>query len=147
MRLAVTLTFLAAVTLPACQDLPQAVTPTATAVPGRAEASPAVVGAPTIEKLVLPSKAFIGAESIDVYFNVKSPGSGSLKQYGMATRLGGRTYPIKDAIPVIAGGRVEMRGLGPLPNVVEAGKMTLEFWVIDSAGKESNKLTGEILIQ
>lgn len=107
--------------------------------------------APVVRQLTLASLSFqtkhmIGAEIFSADLVIGQAGSGMLTHYGMATRLGEQLYPLKPNLPVIDGGKVTMT-VGPLPNLTEGGPLTVEFWVVDHTGRESNRLTEEVVIQ
>lgn len=101
----------------------------------------------TIDDLVLDARAIIGAERFSLKFRVRAPGSQTLTHYGMATRLGSQIYKLDRALPVIQDGKVFRLEVGPLPNLIESGKFDVEFWVVDSEGRQSNRLKSDIIIQ
>ena len=100
----------------------------------------------TLASLSFQTKHMIGAEIFSADLVIGEAGSGTLTHYGMATRLGEQLYPLKPNLPVIDGGKVTMT-VGPLPNLTEGGPLTVEFWVVDDAGRVSNRLREEVVIQ
>lgn len=117
-------------------------------------ASPPVVGAsqaPQVDALVITElqlfqKTLVGAETMDLDLTVEKPGSQTIAQYGLRTPYGEKTFPFKPTLTVIPNGRLSLKKLGP-PAVGKAGKMTVEIWLIDSAGNRSNALSAEVLVQ
>jgi hypothetical protein len=117
------------------------------ATAGIAAVAPRPGQALSIDSLSLPSLHFTAGEGFEIHFRVLTPGSGNLRAYGLATRLGTQTYPFEGPMPVVAGGRVLLGFAGPLPKQNEAGRFDLEFWVVDSVGTESNRLKGQVTVQ
>lgn len=99
-----------------------------------------------IDQLAMPSLTFTAGEGFEIHFRVVTPGNGLLRAYGLSTRLGSATFPFEMPMPVVANGKVLLGFAGPLPDHDEAGVFDLEFWVIDTAGKESNRLKGQVKV-
>lgn len=133
---------LTALALAACTE-----TPTARTVEVAQPTAAPVAATLQIADLALASRTFTAAEQFGVTFRVKVPGTGKIVAYWLATRLGEQRYAIESPLPVIANGMVELTAAGPLPNQREAGRFTLEFWVEDEAGAQSNSLTQDITVQ
>ncbi|MDB5099899.1 MAG: hypothetical protein JWM80_4320 [Cyanobacteria bacterium RYN_339] len=110
-------------------------------------AQPAAAMAPEIANLDVPSRHVIGTELFEARYDVARRGSGQLRSYGLRSRLGEKVYPIPKPIPVIDHGHVAMAAIGPLPNLTAGGDLDVEFWVVDSAGLESNHLTFKMVVQ
>lgn len=124
--------------------------PTVVQVPAVAQAQATVTPTlvpPVIANLDVPSKRVIGAELFEVHYDVTSNGSGIFSSYGLSIGQARKTYKITIPIPVIDNGHVDMPTIGPLPDVKTGGEQDVEFWVVDSAGQESNHLAFKMTVQ
>jgi hypothetical protein len=112
-------------------------------------ASPAVSSSPAplaIDGLTLAEHTITSGEVFHGTFAIKQPGTQTITGYGLSIPDGTKTYTLQYTLPVVAGGSASME-LGPLPPVKKAGPTTFEFWLIDSAGTQSNHLTGSLTLQ
>lgn len=116
---------------------------TAPVVPGQPAPSPPPL---VISELRLVQKTMVGAEYLDVDLTVEEPGSETIAQYGLRTPYGEKIFTFKPALTVIPNGKVSLKRLGP-PEVGKTGPMTLELWLIDDAGNQSNALSAEVTVQ
>jgi hypothetical protein len=121
--------------------------PDAPVAPGVATVAPRPGQALTIDGLKLPSLHFTAGEGFEIHFRVLTPGSGNLRAYGLSTRLGSKLFPFEGPMPVVAGGGVLLGFAGPLPDQSAAGRFDLDFWVVDTAGVESNRLKAQVTVQ
>ena len=99
-----------------------------------------------IRDLVVSQKTMVGAEYLDVDMTIERPGSQTITKYGLRTPYGEKTFTFKPALTVIPDGKVSLQKIGP-PVVSKAGPMTIEIWLFDSAGTQSNVLTAEVKVQ
>lgn len=99
-----------------------------------------------IENLVFESKSLVGDERFEVSFDIPEAGSQLIPRYGLKGLGVEKLYDVKPALAIVNNGRARM-WVGPVPNTKVGGKQTLEFWILDDQGRESNRLTGEITIQ
>lgn len=137
---------LRALALAACL-LTLACDPDVAAAPTGTPTAPRLGQALAIDQLRLPSLTFTAGEGFEVHFRVVTPGNGMLQAYGLATRLGTRTFPFELPMPIVANGKVLLGFAGPLPEQNEAGIFDLDFWVVDTAGRESNRLKGQVEVR
>ena len=102
---------------------------------------------PVIANLDVPSTHVIGSELFEAHYDVTSAGSGVFSSYGLGLGQARKVTKIPIPIPVINNGHVDMPTIGPLPDVSRGGVQEVEFWVVDSAGQESNHLKFKMTVQ
>lgn len=126
--------------IPGCDGQPPAQPPASSA--STAPSAESLV----ITDLVVSQKTLVGAEYLDVDMTVERPGSQTITKYGLRTPYGEKIFTFKPSLTVIPSGKVSLQKIGP-PAVSKAGPMTIEIWLIDSAGTQSNVLTAEVTVQ
>lgn len=117
--------------------------------PGGTEAPWFLAGpsaAPRIADLSFDRRLLVGAEAFKAAFDLPVAGAGQIAAYGLATRFGQETFALEVPLPVIDGGHVELHA-GPLPDVDVPGTVQVDFWVVDGAGRASNRLSQPLVVQ
>lgn len=115
-------------------------------VAGTPAASPAAGKALHIMDLSLDAEVLMAGEHFQAAFRIREAGSRMITAYGLSSEQGSQVFKLTWPLPIIDNGHAQML-VGPLPNIRKGGKTRFEFWLVDSAGTESNRLTAQLKLQ